>query len=414
MPVHKVKGGYQWGNTGKVYKGKDAKKKAIKQAIAVAYSKARREGKDKPSKADVEMQINKHASNKDLNLYLLEKKAATYTDSELYGTPPPDAPAPVKGSWVEQGSTGYDQARVAQLNAIAKADEQNNNTWVNVNRAALAESAKRLAAVMQKQHPHEDRAVIDRLALVRAQESLLERATRRAHELHKQYIAEDGTYKAPPSRKHPEIKHTGDTLMVRNPVMFDRNTPIPYSRMSPDERKAYNKELIEARVQGRPPRLYTYSDRDAQIRDLRIHDKDTDDTRKLTEKEFWRESLERELGMPATRNPYTGEGYSNALPYGALEARYADLFPVGPESTPWGTSAPEIVRGTPNYHYTRDFDKDPYFDWSKWYYTLGAPGRGLYHTKKFLTKTLPTWGSNTWHWLKQFPWTAPPVVRKWE
>jgi hypothetical protein len=34
MPVRKVKGGYQWGNSGKVYKGKGAKKKAEEQGRA--------------------------------------------------------------------------------------------------------------------------------------------------------------------------------------------------------------------------------------------------------------------------------------------------------------------------------------------------------------------------------------------
>jgi hypothetical protein len=34
MPVRKFKGGYQWGNSGKVYKGKNAKKKATEQGRA--------------------------------------------------------------------------------------------------------------------------------------------------------------------------------------------------------------------------------------------------------------------------------------------------------------------------------------------------------------------------------------------
>ena len=39
MPVHKTKsGGYQWGKTGKVYYGKDAKKKAQKQGLAIRLS----------------------------------------------------------------------------------------------------------------------------------------------------------------------------------------------------------------------------------------------------------------------------------------------------------------------------------------------------------------------------------------
>jgi len=50
MPVHKEKGGYQYGTTGKIYKGKDAKKKAIKQAVAIQYSEAKAKGLKKPTK----------------------------------------------------------------------------------------------------------------------------------------------------------------------------------------------------------------------------------------------------------------------------------------------------------------------------------------------------------------------------
>lgn len=36
MPVHKTKsGGYQWGNSGKIYYGKDAKRKAEAQGRAI-------------------------------------------------------------------------------------------------------------------------------------------------------------------------------------------------------------------------------------------------------------------------------------------------------------------------------------------------------------------------------------------
>lgn len=39
MPVHKTKdGGYQWGRTGKVYYGRDAKRKAELQGIAIEKS----------------------------------------------------------------------------------------------------------------------------------------------------------------------------------------------------------------------------------------------------------------------------------------------------------------------------------------------------------------------------------------
>lgn len=37
MPVHKVGSGYQWGKHGKIYYGKNAKKKAAKQGRA-AYA----------------------------------------------------------------------------------------------------------------------------------------------------------------------------------------------------------------------------------------------------------------------------------------------------------------------------------------------------------------------------------------
>jgi len=42
MPVRKNKGGYQFGTTGKVYKGKGAKKKAQKQGRAIQASKRKR------------------------------------------------------------------------------------------------------------------------------------------------------------------------------------------------------------------------------------------------------------------------------------------------------------------------------------------------------------------------------------
>ena len=44
MPIHRTGKGYQWGKSGKPYKGPGAKKKAIKQGLAVAYSEARRKG----------------------------------------------------------------------------------------------------------------------------------------------------------------------------------------------------------------------------------------------------------------------------------------------------------------------------------------------------------------------------------
>ena len=39
MPVHKVgKDGYQWGKTGKIYRGKDARRKAEAQGTAIEKS----------------------------------------------------------------------------------------------------------------------------------------------------------------------------------------------------------------------------------------------------------------------------------------------------------------------------------------------------------------------------------------
>lgn len=45
MPVHKEKGGYQYGKSGKIYHGKDAKEKAIKQGVAIKISQMKESGK---------------------------------------------------------------------------------------------------------------------------------------------------------------------------------------------------------------------------------------------------------------------------------------------------------------------------------------------------------------------------------
>lgn len=42
MPVKKVRGGYQYGTTGKVYR---SKAKAVKQGTAIRISQAKRKGK---------------------------------------------------------------------------------------------------------------------------------------------------------------------------------------------------------------------------------------------------------------------------------------------------------------------------------------------------------------------------------
>lgn len=42
MPVQKTKGGYKWGKSGKLYRGKGAKSKAMKQGRAIHVSKRKR------------------------------------------------------------------------------------------------------------------------------------------------------------------------------------------------------------------------------------------------------------------------------------------------------------------------------------------------------------------------------------
>lgn len=49
MPVHKAGSGYQWGNHGKIYSGKDAKKKAEAQGRA-AYANGYRPKKKSAAK----------------------------------------------------------------------------------------------------------------------------------------------------------------------------------------------------------------------------------------------------------------------------------------------------------------------------------------------------------------------------
>jgi phosphoribosyl-AMP cyclohydrolase len=41
MPIMKEKGGYKWGQHGKLYKGKDARAKALKQGRAIFFSRKR-------------------------------------------------------------------------------------------------------------------------------------------------------------------------------------------------------------------------------------------------------------------------------------------------------------------------------------------------------------------------------------
>lgn len=54
MPVHKIQGGYQYGKTGKKYYGKDAKKKAKRQELAIRLSGYKEPSKHKTVKHDDE------------------------------------------------------------------------------------------------------------------------------------------------------------------------------------------------------------------------------------------------------------------------------------------------------------------------------------------------------------------------
>ena len=45
MPVHKVKGGYQWGNSGNVYKTKEQAETQGKAILASGWKEKRRKGK---------------------------------------------------------------------------------------------------------------------------------------------------------------------------------------------------------------------------------------------------------------------------------------------------------------------------------------------------------------------------------
>ena len=50
MPIEKTKGGgFKYGESGHIYYGKDAKEKAIKQAVAIKYSQAHEKGLSKPT-----------------------------------------------------------------------------------------------------------------------------------------------------------------------------------------------------------------------------------------------------------------------------------------------------------------------------------------------------------------------------
>lgn len=103
MPVHETEGGYQYGKTGKVYK---SKKKAIKQAIAIAYSKAREKGR-KPKKEEIEVEISGNPDKENMNKVAnaLRKLAEAYrTNPPRVTVPPkrapefPNMPTP-KGGW---------------------------------------------------------------------------------------------------------------------------------------------------------------------------------------------------------------------------------------------------------------------------------------------------------------------------
>ena len=62
MPVHKIPGGYQYGQSGKKYYGKDAKEKALKQQLAIELS-GYEETKLPRSKRTIRRKTIVHATN---------------------------------------------------------------------------------------------------------------------------------------------------------------------------------------------------------------------------------------------------------------------------------------------------------------------------------------------------------------
>ena len=103
MPVHEIRGGYKYGETGKTYK---KKKDAIKQALAIAYSKARKKGR-KPTQEEIETEIKGNPEESmDKVASALRKIAADWGRRMAQPTAPakarkpefPNMPAP-KGGW---------------------------------------------------------------------------------------------------------------------------------------------------------------------------------------------------------------------------------------------------------------------------------------------------------------------------
>lgn len=70
MPVHKIPGGYQYGETGKKYYGKDAKEKAELQARAIERS--RHKDDDKPASMETKGTIEE-IGRRFLSRYLASK-----------------------------------------------------------------------------------------------------------------------------------------------------------------------------------------------------------------------------------------------------------------------------------------------------------------------------------------------------
>jgi hypothetical protein len=101
MPVHETEDGYQYGKTGKVYK---SKKKAIKQALAIAYSKARKKGR-KPTQDEIETEIsgNPDEEHMDKVASALRKLAAAYGLLPKEAAEFPNMPAP-PGGWTGPGA----------------------------------------------------------------------------------------------------------------------------------------------------------------------------------------------------------------------------------------------------------------------------------------------------------------------
>ena len=408
MPVHKTKGGYQYGNTGKVYKDK---KKAIKQAIAIAYSKARKRGK-KPSQEDITREIKgedtvKKVSSAELNKHLMLFKAAA--DREVIKVAPgkpekgSDKPA---GGFTAIGGTGYDPKRVAAH--VESVTPMDSNALIQYDRNKIAESAKRLEHIYRLQNPRADEASIAQLALAHAHNSAQERAERRLVQTYTDEATGDYKQLGAIDRRTKE-DNPAETVHVRSDFNFADDTgkhAIPLNRLS--------KSALKLKSEGKLKEGFSYQDRLRRLLKTDIKDDDSGWTRKPTLREAIRAMARMEMpvvsdargSLDVAKDPYT-----NKISQERLNAIYGDRFPIQATTSPLVDRQPPIIdRGPIQWHNYRDFSQDKSADWNNWQYGLGlGVGPALYHVPRFFTKTIPNAANHLWWWLSNLGYKAPEI-----